>query len=297
MAQINPWIPNLIGTVIMISLVFCLPLIPETLKRSDITPTPASRPPTPSAESAPAPPDLSQAKVPISADFAGRWTGRIKDATSFITNDWRILVLVVPFFGHLLIAQSTQLLLQYTSKRYSISFADATFLLTVYNAVKVVLLFFILPYISTHIMHTLRLSGQVKDLYLARASQIFVMVGCVLIAVSPNVPTVAISMAITSLGAGAYLMIRSFMTSLVPAHHIARLYSIITLVDTLGAMFGGALLAGLFKRGLSLGGGWIGLPFYFLAIVSAAFAALLFVVRLRSGEGNNKLSQDAQTEL
>lgn len=49
-------------------------------------------------------------------------------------------------------------------------------------------------------------------------------------------------------------------------------------------MFGGALLAGLFQKGLEFGGGWIGLPFYFLGLISAAFAALLFVVRIRKGE-------------
>ena len=82
----------------------------------------------------------------------------------------------------------------------------------------------------------------------------------------------------------------------VPAHHLARLYSIITLVDTIGAMFGGALLAGLFNGGLALGGGWIGLPFFFLGIVSAAFTALLFAVRLRPGEGDDKLADDGQNE-
>jgi hypothetical protein len=49
-------------------------------------------------------------------------------------------------------------------------------------------------------------------------------------------------------------------------------------------MVGSPLLAGLFKRGLALGGVWIGLPFYFTALVGVMFLLLLLVIRLRKCE-------------
>ena len=80
------------------------------------------------------------------------------------------------------------------------------------------------------------------------------------------------------------LLIRSFLTSLVPGHHIGRVYSIISMWDSLGTMLGAPFLARLFKTGMEMGDAWVGLPFYFLGVGSGLFAGLLFVVRLRRGE-------------
>ncbi|KAK5119354.1 hypothetical protein LTR85_007710 [Meristemomyces frigidus] len=284
--DINPWIPSLCGTLIMCMCIFLFAVVPETLNYKHPYGSPSSsHPPSPSAETAPLPPPDMSVRNPISADFTTRWIGTVKDATAFLTRDWRVTALILPFFGHMLIGNATQLLLQYLSKRYEVTFSKATLLLTIYNAVRVLLLFVVLPHLSTAVMRIFHLTGQKKDLYLARASILFIIAGWTLVGLAPNIPTVAISMAVASLGQGTYLLVRSFLTSLVPVHHIARVYSIISVVDTLGAMFGGALLAGLFKRGIALGGTWIGLPFFFLGLISAAFAVLMFVVRLREGEG------------
>lgn len=217
-------------------------------------------------------------------NFPGRLFHRAQNHLAFLTHDWRVPALIITFVGHMLIAASTQLLLQYVSKRYELTFSDATFLLTVLNAVRMLLLFIILPYISSLAIRMYSLSGQQKDLYLSRLSQAFIFIGYVLIGLSPNIPTVAVSMAIASLGQGAFLLLRSFLTSLVPAHHIAQVYGMISVVDTLGAMLGSPLLAVLFKRGMMMGGGWIGLPFYFLGFVSAAFLALMLAIGLRKSD-------------
>ncbi|KAK6396114.1 hypothetical protein LTR65_010224 [Meristemomyces frigidus] len=285
--EINPWVPSLLGTSIMSTCIFVFALVPETLNYKHPFGSPSSsHPPSPTTETAPPPtPNTSGARNPISAHFTTRWIGTVKDATAFLTLDWRVTALILPFVGHMLIGNATQLLLQYVSKRYEVTFSKATLILTIFNGVRVLLLFVILPYVSTAVMRVFHLSGQTKDLYLARASQVFVLVGWTLVGLAPNIVTMAFSMALASLGQGAYLLLRSFLTSLVPAHHIARVYSIISVVDTIGAMLGGALLAGLFKRGMTLGGGWIGLPFFFLGLMSAAFAVLMFVVRLGKGEG------------
>ena len=184
----------------------------------------------------------------------------------------------------MLLGANVHLVLQYLSKRYGLTLSKATLVMTIRNGVLVLLLFVVLPYVSTSIMRVFRLSAQRKDLYLARGSQVLMALGWTLVGLSPEIPFVAISLAIASLGQGAPLLLRSFLTSLVEAHHIARVFSIISIVDTLGMMFGSPLLAGLFKSGLALGGGWIGLVFFFLGFVLAFFALLMFVVGLRKGE-------------
>lgn len=292
--EYNPWIPSLGGTLINILCVALFAFVPETLnyQRHPCGSPSYSHPPTPSSSETavaapPPPPDPSGAHPPISADSAAtHYIRRLKAATAFLTHDWRVPALILTFLNHQLLTTATPLLLQYASKRYHLTFSRATLLLTIFNAFKVLLLFLLLPYISTTLTRgRFRLSDQHKDLHLARASQLFVAAGWTLVGLAPNVAAVAIAMAVASLGQGAYLLIRSFLTSLVPARHIARVYSIISMVDTAGAMFGGALLAGLFKEGMVMGGMGVGLPFYFIGGASGGFAGVLFAVGLRKGEG------------
>ncbi|GAB1729380.1 hypothetical protein NU195Hw_g5525t1 [Hortaea werneckii] len=286
---INPWIPSLIGTGLLLVCFLTYGLVPETLNYYQPAEHPLPAQPTSSST------ETTQQPKPPSSDShpthhshstkpLTRLLHSLHTATAFLTHDARIPLLILPFIGHSLIAQTSQLLLQYTSKRYRLTFSQATLLTTILNAVKVLLLFALLPYVSMLAMRVFRLSAQRKDLYLARASQGFVFVGWTMIGMSPNLVCVVVSMVVAALGQSTYFLIRSLLTSLVPAGQIARVYSIVSFVDTVGAMLGSPLLAGLFGRGLALGGGWVGLPFYFLGLISAGFAVLLFVVGLRKGE-------------
>lgn len=208
----------------------------------------------------------------------------LKEASSFLLDDWRIPALIVPFLLHMVVGSISSLLLQYLSKRYGLTFSNATLLMAIRSGVIVLLLFIVLPYLSTILMRKYHLSGPRKDLYLVRASLAFIAVGFMFVGFSPNIPVVAISLALSALGQGFALVLRSFLTALVPSHHIARVYSIVSILETIGMMVGSPLLAGLFKRGLALGGAWIGLPFYFTALVSAMFLLLLLSIRLRKCE-------------
>ncbi len=57
---------------------------------------------------------------------------------------------------------------------------------------------------------------------------------------------------------------------------------VIIVVDVLGAAYSSPFLARLFKLGLGLGGGWIGLPYYGISLMAAFSVALLLFVRLPS---------------
>ena len=88
-------------------------------------------------------------------------------------------------------------------------------------------------------------------------------IGWTFVGLSPSLPLAAVSLAIAALGQGVTLLTRSFLASLLPPHHIARAYSIISVVETIGNMLGSPALAEIFTLGLSLGSLWIGLPFFF----------------------------------
>lgn len=198
------------------------------------------------------------------------------------------------FFLHMLTAQVYPLLLQYTSKRYELKFSTTTKVLTIRSVLNCVFLLLILPWTSRFVINHWNLSAQRKDLYLARASLFLVSVGWTFVGASPVVALAVVSMCINCLGAGAMYLIRGFLTSLVPAHHVARVYSLVSVVDTVGSMLGAPFLAALLSRGLTIGGLGIGLPFFFLGGASLVLFLLLCVIGMRKGEseGYQSVEQD-----
>jgi len=213
------------------------------------------------------------------------WRDKLRKNTSFLGSDWRVAALIVTFFGHAFIGRNRFLVLQYLSKRYRLSISEATLLTTTRTAVMFLLYLVIFPYISKLMLRRqLALSAQQKDLYLARVSYILWAVGWALVGAAPSIPLAAVSLAIAALGQGTTLFTRSFLSSLLPPDQIARAYSLISVIEMIGAMLGSPVLAGLFALGLSLGGQWIGLPFFVMGIVSAVFIAVMFAIRLRRHE-------------
>ncbi|KAI0194212.1 MFS general substrate transporter [Astrocystis sublimbata] len=266
----DPWIPCLLG--ILARIVCCVSMIPmpETLKSRSSDSHQGSqehtRSPSPSAESL-------QIKAPT---LSARLFHATKRAVIGLRANVRIIFLVALFAGHSMLGSTFSILLQYSSKRYNVNLSTATLLITVYNAVRVAMLLLIMPLLVVAIKKWFRLSEQQKDLYTCRAGFVLVLVGWSLIALSPNIPLFSISLVIAAAGtAPVYLILRSFLSSLILEEHTARVYSATSTMDTLGSMFGGALVANLFDRGMEIE--WIGLPFLFLGLIGLLSALVMFL--------------------
>ncbi len=292
--QYSPWIPNLGGLALDVLSIIAYALVPETLNFSI---NGAKRPGysrTNTAESTvlPPPPDPAPNQQPVSLNTANMWLKNLQGASAFLTDDWRVPALIAPFLIHMLLGISGTLVIQYMSKRYDITFAQATLVATVRSVMVAIVLFLFLPVISEALMQRLNLSAQKKDLYLARASQIFLSIGWFVFGLAPSIPFAAVTLVFASLGTGAPFVLRSFLTSLLKQDQIARAFSVITIVDTVGAMLGAPLLAGLLKKGLKMGGGWIGLPFLFTGLLAAVLSVVLFFVNVRKGEDASPDSEE-----
>lgn len=289
----NPWIPSFIGSLVLGSSMLIVLLVPETLNLRHPHGTPSSsHPPSPTSETLPNPPDPSSEPRIISFDYPVRLLTGLRSASAFLWADWRVPVLVVPFLVHMLMSMLTSLLLQYFSKRYDLTFSQATLILTIRAGLNFALMFAGLPYAARLVTKRWQLCGQRKDLYLSRWSFVINVLGYLMLGASPTIATTIVSLVVLSGGIGAAMFVRSFLTSLVPAHHVARLYSLIGMVDTIGAMLGSPLTFALFKRGMALGGMGIGLPFYFLSLASLVVLVLLCVVGMRKRDK----SQPAEDE-
>jgi len=281
--EYTPWIPAIGGTLLIVCAVIVTLFVPETLGYNE-------SPSTCIAEEAtePSPPSNDHNQHTITA---------LRNAIAFLWTDWRVPALVLSFLIHLAVADSPPLQLQYVSTRYNLTFAAATTILTIRSIANILLLFLLLPFIAARLTKTWGFCSQRTDLWMSRASMASWALGWLLFGLSPTLLSATAGMGITALGSGSFFLIRSLLTPLVPAHNVARLYSVISVVDTLGAMIGAPLLASLFNWGLRIGGYGVGMPFYFLGMICAAITVLLCVVGLRKGEdvsGNGDVAPEGE---
>ncbi|KAM0707094.1 hypothetical protein Q7P35_006425 [Cladosporium inversicolor] len=278
--EFTPWIPATAGTILMACAVIVTFFMPETLGYNEQPSSPATTEPT-------NPPSSSETNNQTHITT-------LRNAISFLWLDWRIPALILTFLIHLAIGDSSALQLQYVSTRYNLTFAEATTILTLRSIANILLLFLLLPFLSNLLTRSRGFCAQRTDLWMSRASMASWALGWLVFGLSPTLLSATAGMGISALGSGSFFLIRSLLTPLVPAHNVARLYSLISVVDTLGAMLGAPLLAGLFNWGLRVGGYGVGMPFYFLGMLCAAITVLLCVVGLRKGEDGEEVRSDEE---
>ena len=196
------------------------------------------------------------------------------ESIGYFSRDGRVVILILLFVPIMLSWSTIPLLLQYASSRYGLSFATVTILLTVRVGVTIGMFLSVQSFVF-RLLANAGLSGQKRDLFLARGSVGLLIVGWIAIGLSPNPIFFTASLMAASLGQGFPVYLRSFLTGLVEPNKVAELYTIIGVVDTLGLMVGGPLLAWLFERGMQLGGAFVGMPFVALGLVYAVVVSFL----------------------
>jgi hypothetical protein len=201
----------------------------------------------------------------------------LAESIGYFMQDRRVVLLVIIFVPIMLTMTIVPLLLQYASARYDLTFASATLLLTVRAGVMIAM-FLCMSSFVYRLLANAGVSGQKRDLFLAQGSAGLMLLGWIAVGFSPNVILFTGSLMIATIGSGFPVYLRSFLTGLVAPNKVAGLYTIVSVVDTLGLMLGGPLLAWLFKRGMQLGGSFIGLPFIALGLIYAVVISFLLSI-------------------
>lgn len=73
--------------------------------------------------------------------------------------------------------------------------------------------------------------------------------------------------------------VRSLATSFVHADQVSRLYAVIAVIQTVGSMLAGPLIAGAFSWGVDLGGAWIGMAFIATAGIVLVLGLPVWIIR------------------
>lgn len=279
MQSVSPWPPILVALVLFplgVS-VACL-FLPETLKTQDATSREQSSPN--SSVNA----GSERVNQPTSAFGFRHCLARLGQALSIVKKP-SALLLLLSFISKSPSAYGFgAFMVQYVSERFGWSHAQAAYLDSLHGAVDLVVSLVVLPCLSmllTSPTLPLRLSSVQKDLLLARFSMCCWACGFFLVA-GPAVRWAVAGQVIVTLGDGFVSFCRSTIITFIHPQQASTLYTLVNIVETVGACAAGPALAWLFSTGMKLGNDWDALPYLGLAALCGFIAVMMAFVRLPS---------------
>ncbi|RAL06660.1 MFS transporter [Aspergillus homomorphus CBS 101889] len=259
----NVWIPCFLGLSIQALGTILLMALPETLSFAR-----ALLPPAESAH------ECEEEEQTL--------RGRLAKNFRSIVSDRNVAGLVFGLLVLTISAESVDFLLQYVSKRYGWSIAKSAMLLSLRAAVEFGLLLILGPLLLFLSWPSLR-DPQQRDLWVARVSLGFIVLGFLILSLSPTVAPAILGLIIYTLGAGFQPAVMSLLASVWKASNPANLgslYSTVAIILAAGGVIAGPLLSFMFQVGLRLGDAWVGLPYFVSACLCAGIALVMLSVRL-----------------
>ncbi|RMZ03678.1 hypothetical protein D0864_02902 [Hortaea werneckii] len=257
----NVWTPVFLGVLFTTLSTLVVVFVPETLPLKDQSIFDPSTPDLPKTWNS----TLRTTRV-----WASHCIGTLQSVLCNTKVAFLILAFLVADFGR----QSLSLLLQYVSERYNWPIADASYLLSFRAGAQMVLFLLVLPGIDSWLLHKACWPANVKDLWLAKLSICLLTISFLVLAFAPGVWVIALGLLLYTLGTGFNTFARSLVSVLVEPTMIGTLYTMISVMDTLGSLSAGPLVAEAFKWGMHLDGVWHGLP-YMLSFAFCGLGALL----------------------
>ncbi|KAF4551961.1 Efflux pump-like protein 8 [Elsinoe fawcettii] len=296
---INPWIPFFLASLILALTLLLFSFCPETLNYTHPTLKLSARDLLPLAPDAALSATIPEPHpAPISTSFPARlatFSRSFLSSTAFLRTDSRIALCLLPFIAAMIAQGSAEVLLQYASTRFAISYAAATFYISITAGVKVLVLLLLYPSLGAVMTKRLGFSGLRKDLVIARWAMVLACLGWVLTGFTTSIGTFIAAELLVTLSYGGGSLARSFVTGIVRRDDVAKLYTCISVVDTVALMGGGPAMAGLWEWGVTRGEAvWMGAPFWVQGGLYALVAVGLGMVGVRKGEEGEEEGEEAR---
>lgn len=269
MARYGPWLPICIGLSFIATSAVVVLFIPETLPVKPTAPEPA--------------PEQS----PTLRSRLSRLSTRVKEALTLSRSPSLILLLITCLVGMPVAFSTSTFMPVFMSTRYHIQLLQGGYVQSMFGAAQIPVLFLLMPWLSRTLMQlptaTLRPTDEHhRDIVIARGCAGMTLLAAVVLGLAPTIPVFLFGLALLALGSATFSLIRSLMSLYVDPKHRSRLFGLVGMVEILGQIYAQPMLAELFALGMRLGGGWIGLPYFGLAMLMAMVVGLLTFVRVSS---------------
>ncbi|KAJ5938157.1 MFS general substrate transporter [Penicillium verhagenii] len=205
---------------------------------------------------------------------------KLRDSTQFILGNTAVAVCLFSLFIAAISKQSTNLLLQYTSKRFDWSIANSSLLISLRGIFALANFLLLMPAVSSILTKYFHLPSSLKDLRIAQGSSFISALGLFIIGTASSQAILIMGIVLVALGAPFAVSCRSFVTSLIRPDQMGTLYSSAAAVSSIGMMIAGPLLAYAFQLGLHLGPAWLGLPFVLAGAIYLLGSMSLILLRI-----------------
>lgn len=204
--------------------------------------------------------------------------GDLREALGLLKNPSIPLVLLTFLFQSARFTAYTSTIIQYVSTHFGWRLAETSFLLSPFGLLNLTVLA-VLPKISDILMSPrFGYTSFGKDLLLTRYSTILLFAGAMVEGFSQNIFFFIVGLFIETFGAAASPLARATVTHYVEPEFVSRLYALISTSEIIGSFIAGPVLAWCFDQGLQRKGIWIGLPWFYIALLSmVTWIGLLFV--------------------
>ncbi|KAK1754030.1 major facilitator superfamily domain-containing protein [Echria macrotheca] len=278
----SPWLSIYAGLAVLAIAVVVSFCLPETLQKEAVTNDASER-------------SDSEEEVlegqPLSS-FQQAWAQIRAGARQFL-NFLHLLVAEERQVGVLLLSllfttfgmDAALMLIQYAHARFGLGWGEAGILSSIQDVVDLVLFTVLVPLATRMLLHY-RIGSRTKDLWLARVSGIIQVLGSAIIGLAPTPAALVAGVGISGLADSYGFFLRSLMTSLM-GRDTGILYTAIGLLSSLGIFIANPLLSALFRRGIDIGGPWVGLPFLAAAMLFAIALSMIAFIRVDDSEDDD----------
>jgi hypothetical protein len=210
----------------------------------------------------------------------------LKESFAFLKQPSFVLLLLTFLNSRFVSYATLDFLSQFASKRYHIKLERTGYIQTAYGAAHIIVLLLIIPYISQMVLRptspkSIRMTNEKqRDLVFSRWSYAALGIGALIMGISPSLPGFVGGILVMALGSGAGSYMNSTISLFAGVENTTRVFSLVAIVETIGAVYAKPALAGLFTLGMRLGGTWIGLPYIGVAGSCVAVMIMLLFLRL-----------------
>ncbi|KAJ5719975.1 hypothetical protein N7493_006853 [Penicillium malachiteum] len=260
----NPWIPFLLGPVIVLIGAASSLFVPETFNKSKTTPTEES----------------SQRRVIRSRSppkqnaltFITRKAEGFVFETTFLWQTPKLLISLGVVFAGILDKSSLFLLIQYASNKLHWTIARASYLISIRGCMTLETFLGFVPLLSSYLTRQLHYTTLKKDLAVAKIAVVAGTIGYFLIFIASSAALVTVGCLSVSLSMPFVVTVISIATYFTPAERVATLYTAMSVSQSVGIIITGPIFAKLYTPGMHIGLEWSGLPFLTAA---SLFAVIL----------------------
>lgn len=200
-----------------------------------------------------------------------------------VANDKNIILSLAVFFLLVASRSSANLLLQYVSKRYAWTIAQAGYLFSLKGAISALLFLVLIPRISIVMIKHTALEPHQISLIIAQMSIFVLALGSAIIGFAPNIWVLIFGFVILALGSGAGITLKSFLSATISNGYYARLYSVLGIAESLGILLGMPLLAETYSWGLKHGSWALGTPYLVCAILYTLVSMVVCCFKCQHG--------------